>query len=397
MADQAPAEVLDLAGGTRRALAASCASVVSSPWLIRTLRPRRALTSLCSWLPGTAQRVAGGDHAHGQAQHAGGVGSAVDEVAEEHRPAALRVGGVDRTSVLVAAQRVAELDRAAARAPRGSRARRRRRRTARGRRAGRCTPLEGDGRGLDLLDAVERRAPCGSPRGASPRSPRRRSARCRRITPALRSRSGRAALRSTRDALRHVEHDRDRQDVVVAGELHERRAVLALDAGRVDDGEPAGAQPDRGDVVQDVEGRRGRRLVVLVVGDQTAADVAGQHLRRPEVPAREGALAAAGDADQHDQRQVRDGEHGRAVVPGHAASPLLGVRATSRLPAAAGPGEDGHLRRRTDLGVVDADRQQADGVAVRASRRGAPTRRTRARVHSNRWSRWRSAPAGRSG
>ncbi len=55
-----------------------------------------------------------------------------------------------------------------------------------------------------------------------------------------------------RQALRHVEHDRDWQDVVVAGELDQLGTVLPLDVGGVDDGEPPGTQPGRGDVVQDV-------------------------------------------------------------------------------------------------------------------------------------------------
>ena len=45
------------------------------------------------------------------------------------------------------------------------------------------------------------------------------------------------------------------------------------------------AQPHADDVVQQLEGRLGRRLVVLVVGHQPAAEVGGDHLGGPEVRA----------------------------------------------------------------------------------------------------------------
>jgi len=94
--------------------------------------------------------------------------------------------------------------------------------------------------------------------------------------------------------------------------------------------------------VQHVERVRGGRLVVLVVGDQTTTEVAGQHLGRREMPRRERRLARAGRADQHDQRHVRKWP----------------VRSCHF------PGELGQLGGRSDLGVVVADGQVADLVAV---------------------------------
>ena len=88
------------------------------------------------------------------------------------------------------------------------------------------------------------------------------------------------------------------------------RAGVALHVGRVDDGQPAGGEPLAGDVVQHVEGVGGRRLVVLVVGDQAAAEVAGEHLGGTEVLAREGRLARAGHADQDHEAELGDGQLG---------------------------------------------------------------------------------------
>jgi hypothetical protein len=48
-------------------------------------------------------------HAHREAQHAGGIGSAVDEVAEEDHASALGVHGVDGSALGVAHELVAEL------------------------------------------------------------------------------------------------------------------------------------------------------------------------------------------------------------------------------------------------------------------------------------------------
>ena len=80
--------------------------VSARPWVCWTLRPLRERPNLFSWLPGHAQRVAGGDHAHHAAQHAGAVRAAVDEVADEDGAYGPRGGGVDGRPV---AQVVAQL------------------------------------------------------------------------------------------------------------------------------------------------------------------------------------------------------------------------------------------------------------------------------------------------
>jgi len=108
------------------------------------------------------------------------------------------------------------------------------------------------------------------------------------------------------DRLGDIEHDRDRQQVMTPGELDEWLARLGLDVGRVDDREPAGLEALAGDVVERVERRLGRRLVVLVVGDQAAEGVGRQHLGGQEVAARERRLAGPGRAHEDDQGQGGD-------------------------------------------------------------------------------------------
>ncbi len=92
---------------------------------------------------------------------------------------------------------------------------------------------------------------------------------------------GPAGVAVRADPLGQVEHDGDRQHVVLAGQRDELLARLRLDVRGVHDGQPAGGESLAGDVIQHVEGVAGRRLVVLVVGDQPAAEVAAEHLGRP--------------------------------------------------------------------------------------------------------------------
>jgi hypothetical protein len=106
------------------------------------------------------------------------------------------------------------------------------------------------------------------------------------------------------DRLRRVEHDRHREEIMLLRELDERLARLALHVGRIDDREARLCEPAAGDEVQDGERVRRRALVVLVIGNQPAAEVRRDHLGRREVPARERALARPGRADQHDEAGI---------------------------------------------------------------------------------------------
>jgi hypothetical protein len=132
---------------------------------------------------------------------------------------------------------------------------------------------------------------------------------------------GTIAVSVVADALGQVEHDRDRQEVVLTRERDERSPVLALDACRVDYGESARGHALGGDEVEKLEGIGRSRLVVRVVGDEAAAEVRRDHLRRPEVLRRERRLAGARGADEDDERELWNFElagsisHRRSKIP----------------------------------------------------------------------------------
>lgn len=241
-----------------------------------------------------AECVAVRDHGHDAAQHTGAVGPAVDEVADEHRRAPFGVravhvtelaeqrlqlgaAAVDVTDDVEGAGEVAEVVVAA---------------------------LQNHFRVLGLLlgaqdvDLAEALALQTAQRAAQ--------------LPAVALddvaghvgtvRTARVAREA--DLFGQVEDDRDRQHVVLPGQLHQLTAALRLDVGGVDDGQPSGGQPLARDVVQDVEGVPAGALVVLVVGDEAAAEVRGDDLRRFEVPAGEDGLARAARPDEDDEGEV---------------------------------------------------------------------------------------------
>ena len=103
------------------------------------------------------------------------------------------------------------------------------------------------------------------------------------------------------ETLGQVEDDRDRQEMVLAREANERSARFRLHVRRIDDGQPSTRHPLPGDVVEQLERVARRVLGVLVVGDETAAEVGGNDLGREEVRARERRLAGARRADEYDE------------------------------------------------------------------------------------------------
>ena len=144
---------------------------------------------------GQAEGVTGRHHAHHQAEHAGGVGAAVDEVAEEDRPASEGRYGVDRSSAVVAHQLVAEVGEQGLQL-----------RPAAVHVADRVEGavlvaavveerLAHDGGGLDLLDAVQHVDAAEALLGQVAQG-LVQLRDCRLTTPAPKSRSGRAAFLS---------------------------------------------------------------------------------------------------------------------------------------------------------------------------------------------------------
>lgn len=136
------------------------------------------------------------------------------------------------------------------------------------------------------------------------------------------------ALRVARgaDLLGDVEDDGDGQHVVLPCQVDQLLAALLLDVGRVDDGEPPGREALARDVVEHVERVAADALVVLVVGDEPSAEVAGDDLGGLEVPPRERRLAGPRGADEDDERQVGDGERTSVGTGGgHAAFASFGL------------------------------------------------------------------------
>ena len=107
---------------------------------------------------------------------------------------------------------------------------------------------------------------------------------------------------------RDVDHDGVDEHIVALGQFDQRGSGGLLNVGGVDNGQQSPAQPSTDDVVEDVERIRGGRLVVLVVGHETPAEVAGDNLSRLEVSAGEGRLTAPGHADQDDQTHRGNGD-----------------------------------------------------------------------------------------
>ncbi len=123
--------------------------------------------------------------------------------------------------------------------------------------------------------------------------------------------------------LGYIEDDGDREYVVLAGQRHQLLPRFRLHAGRVDHRQLAGGEPLGRDEVQHLERVLADRLVVLVVRDEAAAEVARDHLGAEEVLAREAGLARAAHADQYDEAQCWD------VDPVHQIASCTGRRAAS--------------------------------------------------------------------
>lgn len=75
------------------------------------------------------------------------------------------------------------------------------------------------------------------------------------------------------DRFGQVENDGHRQAVILTGQRDQRFACLGLHVGGIDNGQPACRQPLGGDEVQHLKGVVRRRLLVLVVANESAAVV----------------------------------------------------------------------------------------------------------------------------
>ena len=168
-------------------------------------------------------------------------------------------------------------------------------------------PLADDRGRLDLLDAAQHEDPA-EPLAvqAAQRAPERAD-----LAPDRVRRHGAIDARPVAlqaDPFGHVEDDRHRDHVTVLGDAHQRPPGVGIDVRGVDDGQPPQPQPQAGHVVESVERLDRDGHVVLVIADQGAEGVGGQHLRGAEMPRRERRFARAARADQHHQRELGNGD-----------------------------------------------------------------------------------------
>jgi hypothetical protein len=266
-----------------------------------------------------AEGVPRGDHAHGEAQNAGSVRAAVDEVAEED---GLPAVGVDRADggVGVVLDRPAEpgeqraqLGRAAVDVPDDVEGSVDLPAVVPG-------PLAHNLDGVDLVGPPQHVDPAEALLAEAPKRPLK-VAMLAGDDVAAEVAVGPEGVSLDGDRLGDVDDDGVDENVVALRELDQCGAGRLLDVGRVDDCEQTAAQSSAHDVVEDVEGVRSGRLVVLVVRDQAAAEVAGDDLGGLEVGARERRLAAARDPDEDDQTHGGNGD----LLP-------LGCHVSHRLP-----------------------------------------------------------------
>ena len=246
---------------------------------------------------GHAERVAGGDHPHDEAQHARGVRAAVDEVAHENGASAFGMAGADRPALDVAlddetkvGEQRLELGATAMHVADNVE------------RSGLVPPVvveagPDDRRRVDLVRRLENvyDAEALALQPAQPAA-QHVTLPAQHVWAEVAVRARGVALGA--DPLREVEHDGDREHVVLPGERDQVLARLGLHVGGVDDGQAPGREALTGDVVQHVEGVTAGALVVHVVGDEAAAEVAADDLGGPEVARREGAFAGAAHPDE---------------------------------------------------------------------------------------------------
>ena len=100
---------------------------------------------------------------------------------------------------------------------------------------------------------------------------------------------------------------------MLLGQPDDLGAGRAADVGGVHDGEPAAREPLADDVAEHVEGVLAGGLVVLVVGDQAAAEVRRHDLEAAEVARRERRLAGARDANERHEAEFGDVQFGHGV------------------------------------------------------------------------------------
>ena len=122
-----------------------------------------------------------------------------------------------------------------------------------------------------------------------------------------------------------VEHNRNRQHVIVTRQFDQRLARLGLDIGGIDHREPTRGQALGCDKVQNLKGRLARTLVVFVISRQAATEVGGEDFGRLEVLTGKGRFAGARRANQDNERKFGNGQgRHRVKTPIWVGAPRVG-------------------------------------------------------------------------
>ena len=116
------------------------------------------------------------------------------------------------------------------------------------------------------------------------------------------------------DRRRHIQHDGKGRIPVLAGQCQPLPPPGGPQVHGIGHDQPAQFHPPGHDHRHQVEGLGAGGLVGLAIADEFATEIGTDDRGLPEVPAGEGALAAAGQADQHGKRTTRDGQRDRHAI-----------------------------------------------------------------------------------
>ena len=102
-----------------------------------------------------------------------------------------------------------------------------------------------------------------------------------------------------------IQYNDHRDYVIFTGQIEEPAPSIGLNVSRVYHNEFAQRQSFPGNVMQQLKGVFCNRLIVIIVGNHSAAGVGGENLCRFEMLMRERCLTAAGGTDENYERQFR--------------------------------------------------------------------------------------------
>ena len=91
------------------------------------------------------------------------------------------------------------------------------------------------------------------------------------------------------------------KDMEFPGDDDQLASKVRIDIGGIDHGEFSKFETSGNNVIEELEGFIGNALIVFVIGNDSPADVRGNHFRGEEVVSGKGGLPGSGRADQEDE------------------------------------------------------------------------------------------------